>query len=294
MKWREQVMRMNFAGKNVLITGSSMGIGKGLSECFAKDGANLVLADHPREKKRLEQWASELERACGIKTWTFYVDLTDPDGPETLHKQVTGVLDNIHTLVNNAGICWFGTFDEIPLEKLQDMILLNCTAYAKLSRLFLPAMIERDEGGILNVSSVSAFQPVPTLALYAATKAFTQNLVEAIRGELPKGSRIVVSTLNPPFTRTHLIEDAGIPLDFIPFKISYMSVDEVTRRGFMAFKKGKARYVPGLHNRILYFGLNKLLPRGFQNWMARVLTHRFSDFLPQGLVELLTRSMQLK
>jgi uncharacterized protein len=282
-------MNLNFAGKNVLITGSSMGIGKGLSRCFAEDGANLALADHPREKDRLEGWAREVERTYGIRTWTFCVDLTAPDGPETLHKQVTTTLDTIHALVNNAGICWFGTFNEMPIEKLQAMILLNCMAYAKLSRLFLPAMIERNEGGILNVSSISAFQPVPTVALYAATKAFTQSLAEAIRGELPKGSRIVVSTLNPPFTRTHLIEDAGFPLDFIPFQISYMSVDEVTRQGFMAFKNGKDRYVPGLHNRILYFGLNRLLPHGFINWTVRVLTNRLSDFLPQPLVALLTR-----
>jgi short-subunit dehydrogenase len=286
-------MRLQFAGKNVLITGSSMGIGKGLSECFARDGANLALADHPREKDRLEGWARELEGTYGIKTWTFCVDLTEHDGPETLHKQVTGTLGDIHTLVNNAGICWFGTFNEMPLEKLQAMILLNCMAYTKLSRLFLPAMIERNEGGILNVSSVAAFQPAPTVALYAATKAFTQSLSEAIRGELPKGSRMVVSTLNPSFTRTRLIEDAGFPLDYIPMQISYMSIDEVTRQGFMAFKKGKDRYVPGLNNRILYFGLNNL-PRGLINWLARVLTHRLSDFLPQPLVALLTRNTNSK
>jgi len=128
------------------------------------------------------------------------------------------VAPKIHVLVNNAGICWFGKFSEMPLEKLNTMILLNGMAYAKMSRLFLPAMIERGEGGILNISSVSAFQPVPTLGLYAATKALTQSLTEAIRAELPKGSKVVVSTLNPPFTRTHLIEDAGVPIDYIPVK----------------------------------------------------------------------------
>jgi hypothetical protein len=255
-------MGLNFTGKNVLVTGSSMGIGRGLSKCFAESGANLALADHPGEQERLEKWAEELKRTYGIRTWTFLADLTDPDGPERLHREVTETTGEIHTLVNNAGICWFGNFSDMPLERLEKIVLLNCLAYAKLSRLFLPSMIERDDGGILNVSSVSAFQPVPTLAIYAGTKAFTQYLSEAVRSELPKKSRVTVSTLNPPFTRTHLIQDAGVPLDFIPVKMSFMSVDDVTREGFRAFRQGKCRFVPGLHNRIFYCGLTKLMPHG--------------------------------
>ena len=156
-------MRVQVKGRNVLVTGSSMGIGKGLSECFAAEGANLVLADHPVQHERLEEWAAELGRTYGIRTWTCYADLTESDGPEKLHEQVVRVVPEVHVLVNNAGICWFGRFSEMPMEKLNTMILLNCVAYAKMSRLFLPAMIERAEGGILNISSVSAFQPVPTL-----------------------------------------------------------------------------------------------------------------------------------
>jgi len=276
-------MRLHFAGRNVLVTGSSMGIGRGLSECFARDGANLILADHPCQEAGLKAWATELEGAYGIKTWTFCADLTAPDGPETLHRQVAQTVGDVHTLVNNAGICWFGKFADMPLERIGSMIALNCVAYAKMSRLFLPAMIGRNEGGILNVSSVSAFQPVPVMALYAGTKAFTQNLTEAIRSELPLGSGVVVSTLNPPFTRTRLIEDAGVPLDFIPVKISFMTVDEVTRQGFRAFKQGRQRYVPGFHNRLFYFGLAKFMPHSLLNAASRLLCRRLSDFLPSSL-----------
>jgi uncharacterized protein len=283
-------MGLKFSGKNVLVTGSSMGIGQGLSKCFAEDGANLALADHPGEKERLEKWAEELRRTYGIQARTFLVDLTDADGPERLHREVTDALGEIHTLVNNAGLCWFGNFPDMPLERLEKIVLLNCMAYAKLSLLFLPSMIGRNDGGILNVSSVSAFQPVPTLALYAGTKAFTQYLTEAIRSELPEKSRVTVSTLNPPFTRTHLIEDAGVPLDFIPIKISFMSVDEVTAQGFKAFKKGKDRFVPGLHNRIFYFGLTKFMPHGILTRLSRLLTRRLSDFLPRSIAVLLDGS----
>lgn len=270
-------MKVSLNAKNVLITGSSMGIGKGLSVYFAKEGANLALADHPREEERLVEWAQELERTYGIKTWTFCTDLTEPDGPEQLYDQVIRTMNTIHTLVNNAGICWYGSFRDMPHERLQNMILLNCMAYAKLSRLFLPSMVETNEGGILNVSSVAAFQPVPTLGLYASTKAFTQSMTEAIRTELPKGSKVTISTLNPPFTRTHLVQDAGVPDDYIATKISFMTVEDVTRQGYNAFRRAKARYVPGLHNRLFYLGIAKYLPHSFLTKLVWLLTRRLSD-----------------
>jgi short-subunit dehydrogenase len=273
------IMKLQVNGKNVLVTGAAMGIGKGLSECFARQGANLVLVDLPAQKESLANWAAELQKNFGIRTWTFYMDLTESDGPERLHTHIISEVREVHVLVNNAGICWFGKFSEMHIEKLNTMILLNCIAYAKMSRLFLPAMIERGEGGVLNISSVSAFQPVPTLGLYAATKAFTQSLTEAIRAELPKGSKVIVSTLNPPFTRTHLIEDAGVPLDYIPVKMSFMKVDEVTSAGVKAFMQGKERYVPGFHNRIFYLGLSKFTPHSLLNRISRLLTRRISDFI---------------
>ena len=283
-------MVQDFKGKNVLVTGSAMGIGKGLSECFAMEGANLVLVDLPGQKECLMEWASELEKTYRIRTWTFYADLTEADGPELLHEQVMKEVPEVHVLVNNAGICWFGRFVDMPLDRLNTMVLLNCIAYAKMSRLFLPAMIERDEGGILNISSVSAFQPVPTLGLYAATKAFTQSLTEAVRAELPAGSRVVVSTLNPPFTRTHLIDDAGVPSDYIPIKMSFMSIEEVTNNGVKAFRQGKDRFVPGLHNRIFYLGIAKFTPHSLLVFFSRILTRRLSDIIPRTFLDALGMS----
>jgi len=274
------MMKLQVKGRNVLVTGAAMGIGKGLSECFAREGANIILVDLPAQKELLGNWALELQKTFRVRTWTFYQDLTEPDGPEQLYKEVVRMVPEVHVLVNNAGICWFGRFSEMPMERLNAMILLNCLGYAKMSRLFLPAMMARNEGGILNISSVSAFQPVPTLGLYAATKALTQSLTEALRAELPGKSRVVVSTLNPPFTRTHLIEDAGVPLDYIPVKMSFMSVEEVTSSGVKAFMRGKERYVPGFFNRIFYLVLSKFTPHGILNRLSRLLTRRISDFIP--------------
>jgi short-subunit dehydrogenase len=281
-------MALDFKGKTVLITGSSMGIGRGLSRCFAKDGANLALADLPSEEENLTRFAEELRSSHGIRTWTFFGDLADSSGPEHLHREVVEKAGDIYGLVNNAGICWWGSFVDMPCEeRLEKMILLNCMAYAKLSRLFLPGMIEKNEGAILNVSSVAAFQPLASLGLYAATKAFTQSLSESIRYELPRGSRIVVSTLNPPFTKTNLIKNASFPDDFIPFSISFKDIDEVTSRGFEAFKRRKMCYVTGWQNIFFHLIAPRLLPRKVVNRISWLFCHRWSDFLPPKIILLL-------
>lgn len=275
--------RLDVRGMNVLVTGSARGIGRGLAEGFADKGANLVLVDLPSERETLEGFAAHLEKKCGIKTWIACADLTSPDGPLSVRAEVERMGVRVAVLVNNAGICWYGRFHEMPLERIHAMILLNCAAYAKMARLFLPDIIAGGQGGVLNVSSVSAFQCVPTLALYAATKAFTQSLTEAMRLELPKGSRVVISALNPPFTRTSLIHDAGVPQDYIPMRMSLMDVDEVASQGVEAFLRGKDRHVPGLFNRLLYLVLLPLTPRRVLLNLARVLTGRISDYLPASL-----------
>ncbi|MCD6570131.1 MAG: SDR family NAD(P)-dependent oxidoreductase [Deltaproteobacteria bacterium] len=285
------MVKLDVKHKVVLITGSSRGIGKALSRCFAADGANLALADLPSQKNQLNIWARELETSYGIKTWTFGIDLTETDGPERLYDQVIDSTGGINILVNNAGICWYSKFYDIPQDKLEQVILLNCMAYAKLSRLFLTAMIRKNEGAILNVSSVAAFQPLPTLALYAATKAFTQSLSEAICYELPLRSKVVVATLNPPFTKTSLIEDAGIPDDFIPFSISFKDIDCVVESGYQAFKSGKRLYVPGWQNKLLHLGLARYVPRRFANRVAWLCCRRWSDILPFGAADFFQESL---
>lgn len=273
-------MSLNFSGKTTLITGAAMGIGKGLSECFARQGANLALADLPAQHESLKQWAEHLSRSYGVNTWAFPVDLTETEGPESLYHEVASRAGDIGVLVNNAGLCWFGGFADMPLDRIEKMILLNCLAYAKLSRLCLPSMIERDDGAILNLSSISAFQPVPMMAAYAATKAFTQSLSEAVRSEVPPRSRVAVCTLNPPFTRTALIHDAGVPRDFIPLLTSFMDVEEVAVSGVNAFRKGKIRFVPGLFNKVMYLFVVRYLPRNLLSALTWVLCHRLSDLGP--------------
>ncbi len=272
-------MTLDFRGKTTLITGASMGIGRGLSGLFARDGANLALADLPCRRPELDAWADELERTCGIRTWRFSGDLTDTGGPERLHEEVVQTAGPVQVLVNNAGICSYGAFSHMDLGRMEKMVLLNCTAPMKLMRLVLPSMLEQNEGAVLNVSSVSAFQPLPSLALYAATKAFLQSLSEAAASELPWLSKIVVATLNPPFTKTALISDAGLPDDFIPYAISFKSMEEVTEQGYRAFKAGRKLCMPGWQNMLLHLVMVRLSPRSVVTLVSRLAMKRWSDYV---------------
>jgi uncharacterized protein len=271
-------MKMNLKGRNVLVTGASMGIGKALSECFAGKGANVAVAEHPSRREEAERWAGELADRYGVKTWFFIEDLAADGGPEKLHAQVTAAGPDVHVLVNNAGIAWYGRYEEMPVAKLETMVRLNCLGYAKMCRLFLPGIISRGEGGVLNTSSIAAFMPVPTESLYSATKYFVQGLTEAVRSELRIHKGIVVTTLNPPFTKTNLLEDGGYPADFVPLtRMKVWEPEAVAALGVEAFERGRILCIPGFDNRLLHF-LMRFMPRSFVNWLAWFLCHRESEF----------------
>jgi len=285
---------INYKGKNVLITGASMGIGKGLSLCFARDGAHLALTDLPQEKDRLESWAEELRKTYGITVWTFYGDLTEKGGPEKLHAEVKAAVGTINALVNNAGIAWYGLFKDMPPARFEKLLLLNCMAYTKLTRLVLPDMVARNEGGILNVSSGTAFAPLPTMTVYGASKAYTQSFTEGVRLELPRGSKVVITALDPPFVRTPLIKDSGYPSDYLLIVLTVVEVDKVTELGYRAFKKGNIRYVHGLLSKLLIFVVVRFIPRRWSNGLIWLLTHRLSDFLPKPVVSWILKLRSLE
>ena len=171
-------------GKNVLITGAASGIGKALTECFAREGSNLFLGSHPCEEDQLDRWADYLEHQYHIKTKRFSVDLALDSGPELLHEQVIQTGEGIDILVNNAGVMLYGSFAELPLDGQIKMISVNVIAYVKLMRLFLPDLMKRKSGRVLNIVSASAFQPSAHHAVYGATKAFVQSLSEAVGQEI--------------------------------------------------------------------------------------------------------------
>ena len=169
-----------------LITGASLGIGEALARCFAADGHALVLVAGSVAK--LEALAKELAATHGVKVVVL------PDAAKRLAVDV---------LVNNAGVLAQGAFAEMAAQRHQDMIALNVAGPTAMLAHFVPTMRRRGFGRVPNVASIAAFQPVPTLATYAATKAYVLSLTESLRQQL-KGSGVTVTALCPGITATSM------------------------------------------------------------------------------------------
>jgi short-subunit dehydrogenase len=220
----------------VLITGASSGIGRELARCFARDGSRLVLVS--RKRKELQSLADELHAAHKAHCEVVTADLAERDAPARLFKYLESGGTKVDVLVNNAGFGAYGHFAELSLERQLDMIQVNVTSLAHLTRLFLPGMISRRRGGVLNVASTASFQAGPGMAVYYATKAFVLSLTEAIAEEVrPYGLR--VSALCPGPTATN----------------------------FGAFRSGKVVKIAGLRNAVLALAA-KLCPRALVRKVA--------------------------
>ena len=172
-RFRQAIQKGIDAGsqlETVLITGASSGIGLELAKLFATDNSNLVLV--ARSRKKLDQLATELHGEHGVEVRVVAKDLADPQSPKAIFDALTAESVTVDVLVNNAGFGAAGAVADLPLEKQLDMIQVNVAALTHLTTLFLPDMIRRRSGSILNVASAAAFQPGPYMAVYYATKAF--------------------------------------------------------------------------------------------------------------------------
>ena len=238
--------------KTALITGASFGIGLELARIFAREGYNLVLV--ARSADKLRQLASELEKAYGARSLILAVDLTEPGAPAYVLDQTTRADIHVDVLVNNAGFGQYGLFAENDLEECMRQIQLNVTTLTHLTRLYLPAMIERAKterksGGILNVASTAAFQPGPLMAVYFATKAYVLHFSEALANEL-NGSGVTVTCLCPGATATEFHKRAnatGMNL----LKFGSMDARAVAEDGYRALMAGKPVVISGFKNWLL-------------------------------------------
>jgi uncharacterized protein len=263
--------RYDFSGKKVLITGASTGIGRELSSEFARRGAHLALGALPEEAEALEQWASQLKVQFGIPVWTFPINLLDDDGPDALYGKVKAGIGDIFALVNNAGIVSYGKFWEAPAKRQEDTLKLNLFVPMRLMRLFIPDMVNKGEGVVFNLSSVSALQPTPFHSVYGASKAGIQSLSQGVRAEL-KGTGVRVCTLNPPYVETGLIHSGGFPEVLRFYAISgKKSPRWVAQRAIRAFEKGRMLYIPGFANKIIHNLLLRLSPRALVDEVSRFM-----------------------
>ena len=191
--------------ETVLITGASSGIGLELAKCFAAEKSRLVLV--ARNAAALEALAAELRREHQIEAHVLTADLAKPDAARDVFEQAGRAGFSVDVLVNNAGFGLHGSFTELPLPRQLEIIHVNITALVALTGLFLPGMVQRQRGGILNVGSVAGFMPGPHMAIYFATKAFVQSFIEALNEEL-RGSGVAVSVLCPGPTKPNFSQVA--------------------------------------------------------------------------------------
>ena len=250
-----------------LVTGASSGIGLALAELFAKDGSDLVIV--ARREEILNSVADRFRKDYGVKVQVIPKDLTLKDAPEEIFNEVEKLGLEINTLVNNAGFGLVGEFSDMDYKQQMQMIDLNVNALVSLTRLFIPKMIEKNSGGILNVGSLAGFQPGPYATIYYATKSFVLSFTEGLYEEL-KGKNIKISCLAPGPVDTEFGQISG--LDRSPlFKFGTMNVKEVAAEGYTGFKNGKLIIIPGLLNRFL-----PILVRFSPRFLVRIVTSKLN------------------
>ncbi len=260
---------MSVTKLTALVTGASGGIGEELARLFAADGHSLVLVARSRDK--LERLAAELKDKHHVAARVIASDLSTPESPREIFEELEGAGVSIDALVNNAGFGSYGLFAETDLKQELDMLQVNVVALTHLTKLFLPAMLARGRGYVMNVASTAAFQPGPLMAVYYASKAYVLSFSEALSNEC-EGKGVRVSALCPGPTETGFVAAAGMG-DSKLFDRATMDARTVAEAGYRGLLAGKPVVIPGLRN----------------NFLARSI-----GFFPRGLVTKVVRGIQEK
>ena len=255
-----------------LITGASSGIGLELAKVFARNRHDVVLV--ARSEDKLQALADELSKSYGVQATVLSYDLTDRSAPQALFDRVQQQGIAVDVLVNNAGYGDYGEFAKGDWEKLEGMILLNMLALTHLTRLFLPAMIARGSGQMLNVSSTAAFQPGPMMAVYFATKAYVLSFSEAIAAET-EDKGINVTILCPGPTQSDFIDRSNMDRMALANEGSRDKLPtsaEVAQFGYDALQKGEVVAVHGVANKLMTlstrFAPRSLIRKGVKQFMT--------------------------
>ncbi len=238
-----------------VITGASSGIGTEMARLAAARGRAIVLV--ARRAERLETLRTELA-AAGARVETLVLDLEAPSSAEALVAWLAETGIEVDTLVNNAGFGLRGGFATMPYGQQAAMVELNVTTLTRLCRLVLPGLVARRRGGIINVSSMAAFQAIPFMAVYAATKAYVLSLSEALHEEVRRHG-VTVTAVCPGPTATEFAARADLEKSKL-FRTGAMSAVDVARLGLDGYEAGRAIVVTGVGNHVIGIA-SKLLPR---------------------------------
>ncbi|MBL7850769.1 MAG: SDR family oxidoreductase [Cyclobacteriaceae bacterium] len=250
-----------------LITGASGGIGLALARELAARKHDLLLI--ARSGQTLEKLASDIRQQYRVKVDILAMDLAAPNAAQAVFNWLQSSNYSVDILVNNAGFGSWGLYEEIPESEFQGMMQLNMVTLANLCRLLLPMLKKQEKAYILNVSSTAAYQAVPTLSLYAATKAFVLVLTRGLNWEL-QGTSVSASCLSPGPTTTGFIDRANlgrIKDRAEKFSMSAEAVANIAIKGMLA---GKPEIIPGLTN-WLSAKLAEIVPKGIPERIARNL-----------------------
>jgi short-subunit dehydrogenase len=229
-----------------LVTGASSGIGEAAARRLARDGAQLVLV--ARREDRLTELAHEIESKLHVRTDVIACDLSDAAARERLVSEIQARGRDVSVLVNNAGFGSAGQFQDLDLDGELRMVRTNVEAVVHLCGEYIPGMIDRGAGAVLNVASTAAFQPLPRQGTYSASKAFVLSFTEVLSSDL-KGTGVTATALCPGPVRTEFMDqhpgfDVSSP-DFV-----WMSAEECARAAVKGLERDKRVVVPGIGNRI--------------------------------------------
>jgi short-subunit dehydrogenase len=252
------------AGRVALITGASSGLGEAFAQALGARGMRLLLTG--RDATRLQRVADDVAARYGVQVERVVIDLAEPEAPERLKAAADGFGLTPDLLVNNAGAGFIGTFTRLPLDEQLGVIRVNVEALVAITGLFLPAMLARGSGGIINTSSAAGLQPLPHYAVYGATKAFVNSFSQAMWAEV-RGKGVRVLAVCPgPVADTRFGERAGgSPLEKFPglTTVRRRPRERVVADALRAFERGSPLVVPGLANRVLSV-MAGLVPRRLQ------------------------------
>ena len=258
---------MEFRGSRALVTGASSGIGAVFARELAALGADLVLVARSRDK--LEALATELRERAHVSVHVEAADLAQPGAGHALAARLGEQDLRIDVLVNNAGFALFGPLHEADQQRIAQEVQLNVATLTELTYALLPGMRARDRGAIVNVASTAAFQPVPYMAVYGATKAYVLSLTEALWAET-RGTGVRVTALCPGATDTAFFDTASDNASLG----RRMAPAQVVAAAFRALDRGRSTVVPGLGNRLLTVATRAVPRQSVARMAARTMRPR--------------------
>jgi short-subunit dehydrogenase len=252
--------------QTALITGASSGLGLEYARLFAADKHDIVIV--ARRRERLDSIAAELQKAHGIRAHVVAADLGTPDGASRVVAEVKRLGLEVDFLVNNAGFGTRGDFSRLDAAREAEQVQVNVAALVTLTRAFLPAMLARRRGRVLNIGSTAGFQAGPYMAVYYATKAFVNSFTEGIAYEV-RGSGVTATVSCPGATATEFAEVAGTSKSRL-FAMGASTAADVAREGYRAMIAGRAMTVHGLKNKFATL-LVRFTPRAIARAVAASL-----------------------